>query len=265
MRSTPSAVKELALSRGLPIEQPQTLRSAEVEARLEALGADAMVVAAYGLILPPAILRCAKHGAINVHGSLLPRWRGAAPIQRAILAGDTETGVSIMQMDTGLDTGPVFARRPIPLGPTDDFGSVHDKLAELGADLLLEVLATVRAGSAHATPQPDAGATYAAKIDKSDATLHWEKNAVELERAVRAFRPAPGAATRFQGEPLKIWRARVEDGVGAPGTIIEAKQLRVACGAGALTIEELQPAGGRRMAARDFLRGRRIESGMRFG
>jgi methionyl-tRNA formyltransferase len=264
MRSTPSAVKELALSRGLLIEQPQTLRSPEVEARLKALGADAMVVAAYGLILPPALLHCAKHGAINIHGSLLPRWRGAAPIQRAILAGDTETGVSIMQMDKGLDTGPVFARRSIPLGPTDDFGSVHDKLAELGADLLLEVLASVQAGSARATPQPDAGATYAAKIDKSEATLHWERSAVELERAVRAFRPAPGAATRFQGEPLKIWRARMEQGSGAPGMILDAATLKVACGSGALCIEELQAAGGRRMAAADFLRGRRIESGMRF-
>ena len=264
MRSTPSAVKELALSRHLPIEQPQTLRSPDVAARLKALGADAMVVAAYGLILPAEILHCAKHGAINIHGSLLPRWRGAAPIQRAILAGDAETGVSIMQMDEGLDTGPMFARSSIPLGPNDDFGSVHDKLAKLGADLLLEVLASVEAGSARATPQPDAGATYAAKIDKSETTLHWEKGAVELERAVRAFRPAPGAATRFQGEALKIWRARVEEGSGAPGTIIDASKLKVACGSGALTIEELQPAGGRRMAAPDFLRGHRIEGGMRF-
>ena len=223
-----------------------------------------MIVAAYGLILPPAILSATKRGAINIHGSLLPRWRGAAPIQRAILAGDTETGVSIMQLNEGLDTGPVFARRSIALGPNDDFGSVHDKLADLGARLLLEVLAGLPAGIARATPQPDAGATYAAKIDKGETRLKWEKPAVELERAVRAFRPAPGAVAHFQGEPLKIWRARAEHGTGAPGTIIDAGKLQVACGSGALTIEELQPAGGRRMAATDFLRGHRIKSGMRF-
>ena len=166
-----------------------------------------------------------------------------------------------MQMDEGLDTGPVFARRAIPIGPNDDFGSIHDKLADLGADLLLEVLANL---PGRATPQPDAGATYAAKIDKSETRLDWKKSAVELERAVRAFRPAPGAVARFQNEPLKIWRARVENGSGAPGTIIDAKQLLIACGVGALVIEELQPAGGRRMPAIDFLRGRRIESGARF-
>jgi methionyl-tRNA formyltransferase len=264
MRPTPSPVKKLALSRNLPVEQPQTLRSPGAEARLKAVGADAMVVAAYGLILPPPILRCAKHGAINIHGSLLPRWRGAAPIQRAILAGDAETGVSIMQMDEGLDTGPVLSRRSIPIGLNDDFGSVHDKVAELGASLLLEVLASVQDGSVRSTPQPDAGATYAAKIDKSETWLDWKKSATELERAVRAFRPAPGALARFQGQPMKIWRVRVERGAGAPGAIIDAKKLQVACGSSALAIEELQPAGGRRMAAKDFLRGHRVESGMRF-
>ena len=261
MRTTQSAVKQLALKRNLPVEQPQTLRSPDVESRLKAIGADAMIVAAYGLILPVAILGSAKHGAINIHGSLLPRWRGAAPIQRAILAGDAETGVSIMQMDEGLDTGPVLARRSVPISATDDFGSVHDKLAELGADLLLEVLPTL---PARATPQPADGATYAAKIDKSEAQLDWKRTAAELERVVRAFRPAPGAVARFQGAPLKIWRTRVESGSGEPGTIIDAKKLHVACGSGALAIEELQPAGGRRMAATDFLRGHRIESGMRF-
>ena len=261
MRTTQSPVKQLALKRNLLVEQPQTLRSPDVEARLKAVGADAMIVAAYGLIVPASILRAAKHGAFNIHGSLLPRWRGAAPIQRAILAGDTETGVSIMQMDEGLDTGPLLARRSIPIGANDDFGSVHDKLAELGADLLLEILPTL---PARATPQPADGVTYAAKIDKSETQLDWKRSAAELERAVRAFRPAPGALTRFQGEPLKIWRVCVESGDGVPGTIIDAKRLHVACGSGALAIEELQPAGGRRMAATDFLRGHRIESGTRF-
>jgi len=262
MRTTQSPVKQLALKRDLPVEQPHKLRSPEIEARLKALGADAVVVAAYGLILPAAVLRSAKHGAINIHGSLLPRWRGAAPIQRAILAGDAETGVSIMQMDEGLDTGPVFARRSIPIGANDDFGSLHDKLAELGADLLLEVLAALP--STTATPQADAGMTYAAKIDKSETHLDWKKSAAELERTVRAFRPSPGAVASFHGGPLKIWRAHVESGAGVPGTIIDAKQLQVACRSGALAIDELQPAGGRRMAAADFLRGHRIESGMRF-
>ena len=264
MQSAPSPVKKLALSRGVPVEQPQSLRSPGVEMRLKAVGADVMVVAAYGLILPAQILRSAKHGAINIHASLLPRWRGAAPIQRALLAGDAESGVSIMQMDEGLDTGPVFARRPIALGPNDDFGSVHDKLADIGASLLLEVLAAVQNGTARSAPQPLDGATYAAKIDKNETWLRWEKSAVELERAVRAFRPAPGALARFEGQPMKIWRVRVEDGAGNAGTIIDAKKLRVACGSGVLCIEELQPAGGRRMAASDFLRGHRVESGMRF-
>ena len=264
MRTTQSPVKQFALRRNLPVEQPPTLRSADLETRLKAIGADAMVVAAYGLILPAAILRSAKHGAINIHGSLLPRGRGAAPIQRAILSGDSETGVSIMQMDEGLDTGPVFAQRATPIGANDDFGSVHDRLAELGADLLLEVLHAIQAGSARATPQPASGATYAHKIDKTETRLDWKKSAVELERSVRAFRPAPGAVARFRGEPLKIWRARIESASGTPGTIIDVNKLHVACGSGALAIEELQPAGGRRMPAIDFLRGHRIESGTRF-
>ncbi|MBV9191696.1 MAG: methionyl-tRNA formyltransferase, partial [Betaproteobacteria bacterium] len=176
-------------------------------------------------------------------------------------AGDAATGVSIMQMDEGLDTGPVLATRAIPIGANDDFGSVYDKLADLGAELLIEVLPTL---PAHATPQPAEGATYAAKIDKSETQLDWKRSAAELERVVRAFRPAPGAVARFQGESLKVWRVHVGSGSGAPGTITDAKRLHVACGSGVLAIEELQPAGGRRMAASDFLRGHRIENGMRF-
>ena len=264
MRSAPSPVRKLALDRGLQTYQPGSLRSPEAQARLSSAAADVMVVAAYGLLLPSAILHAARHGAINIHASLLPRWRGAAPIQRALLAGDGETGVSIMQIDEGLDTGPVLAQRAIPIRTDDDFGSVHDELAALGAQLLLEVLTDIQRGTARATAQPEQGATYAAKIDRSETWLRWQESADVLERAVRAFRPAPGALARFRGEPVKIWRARVAAGTAAPGTIIDGTKLLVACGSGALTIEELQPAGGRRMTTADFLRGHRIESGMRF-
>jgi methionyl-tRNA formyltransferase len=181
-----------------------------------------------------------------------------------LLAGDAETGVSIMQMDKGLDTGPVFAQRAMPIGAADDFGSVHDALAELGAKLLLEVLAAIERGTARATDQRQHGATYAAKIEKSETRLRWQEPADALERAVRAFRPAPGALAHFAGQRMKIWRARVANGAGAPGTVIDSTNLRVACGSGALVIEELQPAGGRRMTAADFVRGHRVENGARF-
>jgi methionyl-tRNA formyltransferase len=265
LRSSESPVKALATRRGLALLQPETLRDPQALSGLQAAQADAMVVAAYGLLLPPAALACAAHGAINIHASLLPRWRGAAPIQRALLAGDRETGVSIMRLDAGLDTGPVFAQRALAIGGDDDAGTLHGKLAELGAELLLQVLAGLASGVARAKPQPDAGATYAHKIDKSETWLEWQRPATELERAVRAFRPAPGAAARLSGELLKIWRARVIAGDGAPGSVLEQQAaLHVACGAGALAIEELQAAGGRRMSALEFLRGRRLAPGTRF-
>ena len=264
MRNKPSAVKALAQGSGLEIFQPESLRAPEVAARLRASRADAMVVAAYGLLLPPAILEATAHGAINIHASLLPRWRGAAPIQRALLAADRQTGVSIMRMDAGLDTGPVFAQRALPIGADDDFGMLHDKLAELGAQMLLEVLASIASGRAHATAQPASGATYARKIEKSETWLRWEYAAAELERAVRAFRPSPGALARLDGETVKIWRARAVDGTGAAGSVLDASEaLHIACGSGALVIDELQPASGRRMSVGEFLRGRRIAPGAR--
>jgi methionyl-tRNA formyltransferase len=264
MRSKPGAVKALAQARGLEIFQPETLRSPEVAARLRAARADAMVVAAYGLLLPPAVLQVAAHGAINIHASLLPRWRGAAPIQRALLAGDRETGVSIMRMDQGLDTGPVFAQRALAIDADDDSGALHDKLAELGAQTLLEVLASITSGRTQARAQVASGVTYAPKIEKGETRLHWEHAAAELERAVRAFRPSPGALARLAGDPVKIWRARVVGGAGAPGTVLDAGEvLRIACGSEALAIDELQPAGGRRMSVGEFLRGRRIAPGTR--
>jgi methionyl-tRNA formyltransferase len=264
MRHSSSAVKALAQASGLDIFQPESLRAPQVAERLHALRADVMVVAAYGLLLPPAVLEVPAHGAINIHASLLPRWRGAAPIQRALLAGDHETGVSIMRMDAGLDTGPVFLQRALAIGADDDFGALHDKLAELGAQALLEVLAGLAAGRAHASAQPASGASYARKIEKSETWLDWRYSAVELERAVRAFRPSPGAQARLGAHPTKIWRARVVPGDGPPGTVLEAGDgLRIACGVGALAIEELQPAGGRRMNVAEFLRGRRIAAGTR--
>ncbi len=266
MHPVPSAVKGLAQSRGLQVFQPEALKSAQAVERIRAAAPEVMVVAAYGLILPQAVLDIAPHGALNIHASLLPRWRGAAPIQRALLAGDRETGVSIMQMDAGLDTGPVLARRAILIAPDDDAGSLHDKLADLGAEEIVAVLAQVQRGQQCAVPQADAGATYAAKIRREETALEWTRPAGELERAVRAFRPSPGAMTRMGGESLKVWRARIAAGSGAPGTLLEAgTSLLVACGEQALAIDEVQRPGGRRMAAHEFLRGHALEVGMRLG
>lgn len=264
MRATASPVKMLALERHIEVYQPATLREPIPQAHIRDAGADALIVAAYGLILPQPVLEAARFGAINIHASLLPRWRGAAPIQRALLAGDTRTGVSIMKMETGLDTGPVFAEQPVPVNPDDDAGTLHDKLAELGADLLLRVLGDIAAGRADAKPQASDGITYAHKIEKADTRLRWDRPASDLDRAVRAFRPAPGAGARLAGEPLKIWRARVVPGRGEPGTVLaQGEALVVACGADALAIDELQPAGGRRMSAAEFVRGRRLPVGTR--
>jgi methionyl-tRNA formyltransferase len=265
MRSSESPVKRLATSRGIEVLQPASLRDPPVIEHLRAARADAMVVAAYGQILPADALECTAHGAINIHASLLPRWRGAAPIQRALLAGDRETGVSIMRMDAGLDTGPVYLQHAVPIDSGDDAGSLHDKLANLGAEAVLEVLEMIRSGGARAQPQPADGMTYARKIEKREAFLDWCRPAQELERSVRAFRPAPGAAARLQGEALKVWRARLVPGSGSPGEVLRSDQvLEVACGSGALAIDEVQAAGGRRMAASEFLRGRAVAPGTRF-
>ena len=265
MRTSRSPVKALALGRGIEVLQPPDLRDPQTHSRLAVVKAEVMIVAAYGLLLPPAVLGIAHHGAINIHASLLPRWRGAAPIQRALLAGDAETGVSIMRMDAGLDTGPVFSQRRIPILPDDDAGTLHDKLTDLGAHALLDVLAELAAGRARAVPQPPEGATYARKIEKQDTALRWDRPAIELERAIRAFRPAPGASATLNGESVKLFRARVVPGKGAPGVLLEQRHaLVVACGTDALAVDELQPAGARRMSTADFLRGRSLPSGARF-
>jgi methionyl-tRNA formyltransferase len=268
LRLVPSAVKARALQHGLELYQPARLNDADARARLGTVPADAMVVAAYGLILPEPILGITRLGAINIHASLLPRWRGAAPIQRAILAGDARTGVSIMQMDRGLDTGPVFAAESVAIAAEDDSASLHDKLAQLGARLIVAVLAQLEHGPLIAVPQPPDGASYAAKIAKAEAEIDWNESAQAIERKVRAFNPQPGASTSLRSAPLKIWRAGMSDASGAPGTVLQADAggIVVACGAGSLCIRELQRAGGKRLNAAQFLagvplaRGARLES-----
>ena len=264
LKPQPSAVKRLALERGLALLQPVALNDAAAQGALAAARPEALVVAAYGLMVPAALLALPTRGCINVHASLLPRWRGAAPIQRALLAGDRETGVTIMQMDQNLDTGPMLLRRSIPIDPQETAGTLHDKLAALGAQLLVEALV--------ANPEPRAqdaaGATYAPRISKHEAEIDWLKPADAIERQVRAFDPAPGAQTRHQGAVLKIWRARVETGASAaPGTVIAAAAdgIVAACGRGALRITELQRAGGKRLAAQAFLSGHKLAPGTRFG
>ena len=265
MRSAPGAVKRLALARGLEVFQPETLRDVPSLARIAAARPDALAVAAYGLILPPAALDVAPHGAINIHASLLPRWRGAAPIQRALMAGDRETGITIMRMDEGLDTGPMLAQERVPIACEDDAQTLHDRLAVLGARMIVVALSDLAAGRAHAVPQPQSGATYARKITKNDTQIDWQGDVGGIERLVRALRPHPGAVTRWRGEALKIWAARCEPVPGAPGTVLQAgnEGLVVACGKGSLRVLELQRAGGRRLAAGEFLRGCPIAIGER--
>ena len=265
MRPTPSAVKRLALARGLAVTQPERLGAAEA-AQWRAAQPDAVVVAAYGVLLPAPFLDLALHGAVNIHASLLPRWRGAAPIQRALLAGDRETGISIMCMDAGLDTGPVLSRHRLAIAAEDDAGSLHDKLTSLGAEAIVAALAEIETGKAKPVPQPAEGATYARKIGREEAMLDWSQPAASLERAVRALRPAPGAATTLQGERIKIWRARVAEGRGAAGSVLAVGgELVVGCGEGALAITQLQRAGGKPLSAGEFLRGRALSPGARLG
>ncbi|AOS96391.1 Methionyl-tRNA formyltransferase [Microbulbifer aggregans] len=259
----PSPVKALALEHDLPVYQPQSLRDADAQAELRALGADIMVVVAYGLILPQAVLDIPRLGCVNVHASLLPRWRGAAPIQRAIEAGDPESGVAIMQMEAGLDTGPVLVERRCPIGPAETGGSLHDKLAELGGPALLEALEQLAAGTALPQVQDDSQANYAAKISKDEARIDWQRPAVEIERGIRAFNPFPVCWTTLndgKGEQrLRIYRARLERGCHSevPGTIIAADEegILVACGREALRLQQLQLPGKKVLSADELLRG----------
>jgi methionyl-tRNA formyltransferase len=265
----PSPVKDVARARGLPLWQPATLRDPASVANLVAIPLDVLVVAAYGLILPPAILAWPRHGCINIHASLLPRWRGAAPIPRAIEAGDPRSGITIMQMDAGLDTGPIISAAEVPIAPRETAGSLHDKLAREGAAEIVEALTRLeRDGRLDAMAQPAEGVTYAAKIGREDARLDWTRSADALDAQVRAFDPVPGAWTSFGGEPVKLWQAQASGGgAGIPGTVkaITSGGLVVACGSGSLRIGELQPAGGRRMSAAAFAAGRGIVPGTRLG
>ncbi|NTV68587.1 MAG: methionyl-tRNA formyltransferase [Azonexaceae bacterium] len=263
MSLQPSAVKKVALEHGIEVFQPLTLRDTEAQAKIAAIGAEVMVVAAYGLILPQVVLDMPRFGCINIHGSLLPRWRGAAPIQRALLAGDAETGVCIMQMEAGLDTGPVLLRGAFPIEAGDTTASLHDRLAELGAQLVVEALGKL---PLPVEPQPADGVTYAHKIEKAEALIDWSKSAAELDRHIRAFNPFPGAQAVFGGQTVKLWQAAPVAGEGEIGTIlsVDRNSVVVACGAGALAVSELQKAGGKRLPVQQFLAGHPLKAGDRF-
>ncbi|MFO7809022.1 methionyl-tRNA formyltransferase [Guyparkeria sp.] len=265
---TASPVKQAAFELGLPVEQPLSLRDEAAQAVMAGYRPDLLVVAAYGLILPPAVLEMPRLGAINIHASLLPRWRGAAPINRAIEAGDAETGITIMQMEAGLDTGPMWLTRIEPIHPDDTAATLHDRLASLGAQALIEALPAIIRGEGAPEPQDDAHACYAAKLAKPEAKVDWLEPAALIERRVRAFNPWPVAQTMLEGEPLRLWGARVVDGSegATPGEVIElsADGLVVQTGRCALELIRVQRAGGRPIGAADFARGRDL-LGVRLG
>ena len=264
LRTHESAVKLRAQAHGLALAQPANLKDPGIQATLSAVGAQAMVVAAYGLILPPAVLNIPARGCLNIHASLLPRWRGAAPIQRALLAGDTETGITIMQMDEGLDTGSMLLQQRVAIAGDDTGATLHDKLARVGAGAIVQALRTPFAARA----QDSALATYAEKITKAEAAIDWARDAGAICRQVRAFNPTPGAATAWNGSVLKIWRATVvENGAAAPGTVVKVDSdgIIVAAGSQAVKITELQKAGGKRLPAAQFLAGAALAAGSRLG
>ncbi|WP_069264597.1 methionyl-tRNA formyltransferase [Paraburkholderia nodosa] len=279
MKLQASPVKRYAQEHGMAVAQPPSLRRTgkypqEAAAALDLLRAtphDVMVVAAYGLLLPQEVLDIPPRGCINIHGSILPRWRGAAPIHRAIEAGDTETGITLMQMDAGLDTGPMISEVRTPIAPGDTTATLHDRLAQLGAQLIVDgLVALERDGALPATPQPAEGATYAEKIGKQEAALDWRRPAVALARQIRAFDPFPGGAATLDGAQLKLWAAepveRPADAAGEPGEILEVSPagVVVACGEGALRLTQLQKPGGKRLPAREFLAGMPLAAGQRF-
>lgn len=280
MKLQASPVKQFALAHGIAVAQPRSLRldgkypedAAAAHEAIAAAKADAMVVAAYGLILPQWVLDTPRLGCFNIHASLLPRWRGAAPIHRAIQAGDTQTGVTIMQMDAGLDTGDMLLIEPLAIGPDDTTAGLHDRLADLGARLIVDALALAARGALQPVAQPAEGVTYAHKIEKAEAAVDWGQPAAVIARRVRAFDPFPGAQAVLAGEVIKLWAAREQEqaqpatSAGVPGQVLAvgADGVRVQTGEGALLITELQRPGGKRLAAGEFLRGHAIEVGQVF-
>ncbi|QKK99917.1 methionyl-tRNA formyltransferase [Pseudomonas sp. NY5710] len=255
----PSAVKALAVAHGIPVLQPQTLRNAEAQAELAALQPNLMVVVAYGLILPQAVLDIPRLGCINSHASLLPRWRGAAPIQRAVEAGDTESGVTVMRMEAGLDTGPMLLKVTTPISAEDTGGSLHDRLAQMGPPAVVQAIAGLADGSLQGEMQNDALATYAHKLNKDEARLDWRRPAVELERLIRAFNPWPVCHSTLDGESVKVLAANLAAGKGEPGEILSASKdgLVVACGDQALSLTRLQLPGGKALSFSDLFNSRR--------
>ncbi len=250
-KERPSPVHAEAEARGLLVRHPKSLRTPEAQAEFAALEADVAVVVAYGLILPQAVLDAPRRGCLNIHASLLPRWRGAAPIHRAVMAGDAETGVCIMRMEAGLDTGPVLLREATPIGDTDTTGNLHDRLSGLGARMIVDALARLDALTPE--PQPEDGVTYAMKIDKAEARIDWSRPAAEVDRLIRGLSPFPGAWCEAAGERVKLLRSRLTQGNGAPGEVLDG--LTVACGEGAVEVLEVQRAGGKPLSVAEALRG----------
>ena len=279
MKLQASPVKQFAVAHGIPVSQPMSLRldgkypedAAAAREAIAAAQADVMVLAAYGLILPQWVLDAPRLGCLNIHASLLPRWRGAAPIHRVIEAGDAETGVTIMQMDAGLDTGDMLLLERLPIDATDTTATLHDKVADLGARMIVEALEIAACGGFHPVRQPDEGVTYAHKIEKAEAAIDWTLPADVIARRVRAFDPFPGAASAVEGEVVKLWKCEpgpaAGGGAGEPGTVLSAGDdgVTVACGQGALRFTELQRAGGKRLSAAQFLRGFPLVAGQRLG
>jgi methionyl-tRNA formyltransferase len=267
MKLKQSSVKQLALKHGLMILQPPTLRTTEIQKQLQDLEADIMIVAAYGLILPVEVLQIPRYGCVNIHASLLPRWRGAAPIQRAIQAGDVETGITIMQMDAGLDTGDILHKKACKIEITETAETLHDKLARLGAESIIEALVQLEQKKLIHTPQDNNFATYAAKLTKEEAQIDWKKDAKEIDRNVRAYNPYPGAGTNINEIQVKIWQGSASnENVGEPGEVIavEKNAIVVACGTGALRVEMLQKPNSKSMPVNQFLQGFQIKAGDRF-